>query len=124
MDTQAAAPATKPSSPSQRRQKTPRSCLLVRVQSEPKLDDARELETILVTSLRALFGEWEHHSCRIKVTRDGETMFRVECLQTSVAAVRAALTMVTPPAYLDSTLFRFDVVQVQSIAVGRTKTGI
>ena len=87
---------------------------------EPALDDARELETILVTSLRALFGEWEHHSCRIKVTRDGETMFRVECLYTSVPAVRAALTMITAPGYLDSKLFRMDVVEVQSITVRRS----
>ena len=122
MHTQTATLAINPTSPSQRRQKTHRSCLLVR--AEPSLDDAREVETILVTSLRALFGEWEHHSCRIKVTRDDDRMFRVECLPTSVAAVRAAFTMVTPPAYLDSILFRFDVVEVQSIDVGRTKTGV
>lgn len=83
---------------------------VLKVHVTPAVEDARELETILVTSLRALFGEWEHHSCQIKVQRVEESTFRVECLDSSVGAVRAALTMVTTPPYLDSTVYRLDVV--------------
>jgi hypothetical protein len=44
-----------------------------------------------------------------------EALLLVKCPTESVAAVRAALTMVTPPSYLASTVYRFDVVEVQRI---------
>lgn len=82
------------------------------MRSEPALDDARELETIVVTSLRALFGEWEPHSCQIKVKRTDLAQYHVECPESSLGAVRCALAMVSPPAYLASPIYRFDVIQI------------
>jgi RNase P/RNase MRP subunit POP5 len=85
------------------------------VKCEPPLDH-RELETILRTCLQALFGEWEAHSCAVTVARgedpNDRSVCRVHCPSTSVGSVRCALSMITAPAYLDSTIYRFDVVQV------------
>lgn len=56
---------------------------------------------------------------RSRRSRDESTLFEVTCLTESVDAVRAALTMVTPPPYLEKgvgeggvSLFRFDVLEV------------
>ena len=89
------------------------TCLTVHCQ--PSLD-YRELETILKTSLQAIFGDWEAHSCAVTVAR-GEgpyerSVCHVHCPSRSVAAIRCALSIVTAPAYLDSSIFRFDVVHV------------
>lgn len=91
------------------------SRVVLTVQSEPAVDDPRELETILVSSLRALFGEWEPHSCQIRVKRTKPTGFGVECPSSSEGAVRCALVMPTTPAYLSSTSYRFDVIQKKQI---------
>ena len=110
------------------------------VQTAPKINDPRELETILISSIRSLFGELEHHSCGISVVPYSEnddnlpnhveetslktsidrndssssssSMFIIHCHSDSLGAIRSALTMVTPPPYLSSKLFRFDVVRV------------
>ncbi len=92
---------------------TPYSNLLVR--TEPVITDPREMQTILLFSLRALWGTLERHSCQLSVSlADG--MQRVTCRTDSVPAVRAALTLVTPPPYLESTIYRFDVLQVENCA--------
>jgi RNase P/RNase MRP subunit POP5 len=91
---------------------------LVLIRSKPLISDPRELATILTFSLRSLFGEVEHHSCLLEVLLhpednnvDGATL-SVKCPTESVPAVRAALTMVSVPVYLSSTIYRFDVVKV------------
>jgi RNase P/RNase MRP subunit POP5 len=90
---------------------------LVLIRSTPLISDPRELATILTFSLRSLFGEVEHHSCLLEVLLhpednvDGATL-SVKCPTESVPAVRAALTMVSVPVYLSSTIYRFDVVKV------------
>ncbi len=93
---------------------------ILKVQTQPALNDARELETIIVTSLRALFGEWEPHSCQVKVKSKEVGLFHVECSHHSVGAVRAALTMITTPAYLDATIFRFDVMDMDNSSDQKT----
>lgn len=101
------------------------SVLIVR--SLPVIDDPKELHTILVFSLRHLWGDLESHSCDLKVRKhctttnetdasplQPETLLAVQCRSESVSAVRAALTFVTPPSYLNDTLYRFDVLDVQN----------
>jgi RNase P/RNase MRP subunit POP5 len=88
------------------------------IQVTPTIHDARELNTILVSSIRALFGELEHYSCDLKVKRavsEEKYSFVVECPSDSVAAVRSALSVVTPPPYLSSTIYRFDVLSVKAL---------
>jgi RNase P/RNase MRP subunit POP5 len=88
------------------------------VRTQPKMQDPREMKTILICSLRSLWGDFEPHSCTLDVENDStssEALLLVKCPTESVAAVRSALTMVTPPPYMDSTVYRFDVVEVQSI---------
>jgi RNase P/RNase MRP subunit POP5 len=84
------------------------------VQSEPRIDDPRELWTILQTSLKALFGDMEPHSYDLSVTKeDNSNLLLVNCRNESVAAVRAALTMATPPPYLESTVYCLDVISIR-----------
>jgi RNase P/RNase MRP subunit POP5 len=105
------------------------------VQSAPAIDDPRELQTILVSSLRGLFGDLETHSGRVRVGReeggpgdpDGERrppakrgeggpVLLVRCPIGSVPFVRAALAMATPPPYLDDRPYRIDVLRVVASA--------
>lgn len=86
----------------------------------PEMHDAREVNTILTSSLHALFGDFdgEYHACQSVVTNSksrAPSTFVVECPKESMTAVRAALTMVTPPPYLAGTVYRFDVKKVTSI---------
>jgi RNase P/RNase MRP subunit POP5 len=87
------------------------------IQSEPKVTDPRELQTILTGSLRALWGDLEPYSCLVEVEENvglNNAMLVVRCPNQMVDQVRAALTLVTPPPYLEGTVYRFDVVNVQS----------
>ena len=109
---------------------------LLFVEAKPPIKDPREFLTILTSSLRSLFGELEYHSCQLQVViRKGNVVLvegndrgsgsataepsskmmvmTVTCSTESVAAVRAALTMVTPPPYLSDSVYRFDVVKVE-----------
>ena len=85
------------------------------VRSTPPIQDLREATTIVITSLRALFGELEHYSCTMHLEqiheKDKNTLFVIKCPKQSVAAIRASLTMVTTPHYLDN-IYRFDVVEI------------
>lgn len=88
--------------------------------ASPEMHDAREVNTILASSLHALFGDFdgEHHACQAVVTNStvrAPSTFVVQCPKDSLAAVRAALTMVTPPPYLSGTVYRFDVKKVTSV---------
>ena len=101
------------------------------VQTMPAVTDPREMTTILTFSLRDLFGELEPHSCTIHVegpiskesslleenntsdkTPTSGALVIVKCPLESANQVRAAMTMISPPPYNETTLYRFDVLQV------------
>jgi RNase P/RNase MRP subunit POP5 len=93
------------------------------VSCSPKIDDPSELNTIIITSLRALFGELEMHSHGMLVKRtesgsfsnrdDTGVHFVVQCQKESAHAIQAALTMPTLPLYFDSKLvYRFDTIEL------------
>ena len=85
------------------------------IRSEPRVEDPREMHTILSFSLKDLWGDWEPHSCVLKIEsarQDDEVLMNLRCLTDSVGAIRAALTLVSPPSYLSSNLYRFDVLEV------------
>jgi hypothetical protein len=117
------------------------------VQTLPPINDPRELETIVISSLRGLWGELEIHSTQLRVSKDEEEeqddeddraanylesqdedgaavamrrktertgggLLHVHCPVTSVKAVHAALTLITPPPYLDDQPYRIDVVKI------------
>jgi RNase P/RNase MRP subunit POP5 len=98
---------------------------LIWVKSVPEVNDPREMKTILTFSLRSLWGDLESHSCDLSVEKvsNGDAGSRIDagnsnllvvrCRSDSVDAVRAALTLVTPPPYLEATLYQFDVVHIQ-----------
>ena len=87
---------------------------LLTIQCEPDIEDPREFQTILTSSLKSLWGDLEPHSCSLQVYKKNKNkQLIVRCLKESVDQVRAALTLVTPPPYLDSNIYRFDVVEVK-----------
>lgn len=114
----------------------PPSVAYLAVRSAPRIDDPRELQTILLTSLRALWGDLETHSHGVTVSKgsipdgcdddggggdyggsrsvDGTShLLFVKCPIGSVPAVRAALTMVTPPPYMEGAVYCLDVVSIR-----------
>ena len=96
------------------------------VRTFPRIDDPAEMTTILLFSLRGLWGDLEPYSSAVVVKKAPDHhglslgkntgLLIVECPLTQVQAVRAALTLVTPPPYLAETIFQFDVVDVQENA--------
>ena len=95
------------------------SFLLVR--SSPPVQDPRELQTILISSLASLFGHFQPHSssakvlsCRAVPGSDFEYDAVIQCDRSSADAVRAALTMCTPPPYLRATKYRFDCLKCEA----------
>lgn len=83
----------------------------------PSIQDPSEFTTILVSSLRSLFGEMECYSANVKVSkvadiRDDDYQFVVECDKQSKNAIRASLTMITTPKYLESNVYRFDAISL------------
>lgn len=97
--------------------KHPGKCQLA-IRAAPTMHDAREMNTILVSSIHALFGDFrgENYSYGLKVEKATNTdySFDIECPEKSVGAVRSALSIVTPPGYLSNTIYRFDVVHIAS----------
>lgn len=96
---------------------TSSSCLLVR--TTPVITDPAEMKTILHFSLRGLWGDLETFStdivvrdCRVHAGKERGLLI-VECPSKTVDQVRAALTFVSPPPYMDDTVFQFDVVDVE-----------
>jgi len=94
------------------------------VRTLPRIDDVGEMKTILLFSLRSLWGDLEPYSCDIVVRKAPQDhplnaehsksgVLIVECPSTSSKQVRAALTLVSPPPYLEDTLFQFDVIDIQ-----------
>ena len=89
-------------------------CAKLWVESTPLIHDARELQTILTTSLRALWGQLERYSATVQVESAIDDKLQcVQCPAVHVPQVQAALTLVTPPPYLEDTLYRFDVVKIE-----------
>jgi hypothetical protein len=121
-----------PSHPSAQKPQPRPSFAHLAVRSAPRIDDPRELQTILLTSLRALWGDMETYSHGVEVSRtallrpaDGDAdgddeskdgsdhLLFVKCPVESVPAVRAALTMVTPPPYMEDAVYCLDVVRIR-----------
>jgi RNase P/RNase MRP subunit POP5 len=82
------------------------------IEGKPIVSDPRELQTIVQFSLRSLFGEFEQHSVGMQVVENSGRQAIIKCQTNSVAFIRAALTCCTPPTYLESTHYRFDVLQI------------
>ena len=103
------------------------SQLLVRCTS-PVIHDPKELHTLVLFSLRHLFGDFESHSFGMIVEYgnieedvidtndfnnvDGTNIFSIRCATESVPAIRASLTIVTPPPFLEDKLYQIDVLKV------------
>lgn len=88
------------------------------MKESPTIQDPRELQTIMISSIRALFGDLEHYSYDLEIKKaapEDDFSFVVECPSDSVGAVRSALSMVTPPPYLDSNIYRFDVLGLTEV---------
>jgi RNase P/RNase MRP subunit POP5 len=102
--------------------KEKRNLVQIKVESSSdkgRVDDPRELATILQYSLRDLFGDLEPHSCQLDVVSDNQSgnngRFLVTCLEESAQAMRGALTWVTPPPYIETNIYRFDVLSVTKL---------
>lgn len=81
------------------------------VRPKPQLTDPKELQSILIFSLKDLWGEFEPYSYSTTITgTQTKGLFTIKCQSVHVAAVRAALTLSTRPPFLqDTQLFRFDI---------------
>lgn len=84
------------------------------IQSNPIISDPRELQTILLFSLKSLFGECEPHGCQVSVLETRGSFAILLCPNRDIDYVRAALTMCSPPAYLHPTIYHFDCVQIET----------
>ena len=81
------------------------------------------METILRFSLRGLWGDLEPFSSDVVVRHPDHAgkergLLLVECPSKTVNQVRAALTFVSPPPYMEDTVFQFDVLDVKEITNG------
>ena len=106
------------------------SKLVVRCISPAQLHDPKELHTLVVFSLRHLYGDFESHSYGMMVKTyndeadtaatyrrpasksDEANFFVIRCCTESVQAIRASLTIVTPPPFLEDTLYQLDVIKI------------
>lgn len=99
------------------------------VRTFPRIDDVGEMKTILLFSLRGLWGNLEPYSGEVIIRKPPEDhplnfedsrcgILIVDCPSTSAKQVRAALTLVSPPPYLDETVFQFDVIDVPKKSTG------
>ena len=91
----------------------------INVETTPPMADPKELTTILTFSLRDLFGDFEPHSCLLEISKGIEGTMIVKCPADSVKQVRSALTLVAPPSYIDTSHYRFDVVNVTAAVAER-----
>lgn len=87
------------------------------LQCTPEIKDSKEVHTILITSLRALFGDFENHSCHLTVgkMKGTSSCHKVGCRRDSVRFVRAALSMTYEPSYMTEKVYQFDVLQVSNL---------
>lgn len=93
------------------------------IQCHPTIADRRELETILLCSLKDLFGLFSDINNMVSVLDTNRNKALLRCHQSHVSSVRAALTFCSPPPYLvdqycsedgDDTdfVFAFDVLEI------------
>ena len=107
------------------------------IQSSPPIHDPRELNTIITTSLRSMFGDCQAHTIELRILKcrshsrsyhntigcidddddddDDLNEAIIECSNDSLPFIRAALTFPCPPSYID-TMYRFDFVKVDDKA--------
>jgi len=85
------------------------------IESKPRVDE-KELFTIITVSLRSLFGACQPH-CVVEIIDTKGRLAVVKCASSSLASVRASLTMPTPPPFMQNTIYRFDVLRVQNSAI-------
>ena len=90
------------------------------IRTTPAITDPRELDTIITSSLRSLFGDCQPHSCSVKECRpcsdrptQGHESYEaiIECPESSMEHVRAALTFSSTPSYLEGSIYRLDFIQ-------------
>lgn len=114
-----------------------KSKLILRCVS-PIIHDPKELHTLVLFSLRHLFGDLESHSYNmiveffdiyenkadadadlryaIDLCKDNDVpLFAIRCCAESVSAIRASLTIVTPPPFLEDALYQFDVIHIYNL---------
>ena len=105
------------------------------VLTTPAIHDPRELNTIISTSLRSMFGDCQSYEigltvveCRPCSTTTATATRRrrrqeedyssdsyeaiIQCPTESLPYVRAALTLSMPPTYLQENLYRFDFLEI------------
>ena len=99
------------------------------VHTTPAIKDPKELNTIISTSLRSMFGDCQSHAidllvlgcrpCSAKYNRSNSKRNSYEaiikCQTKSLPYVRAALTFPSPPVYLSDTLYCIDFVETAAI---------
>lgn len=108
--------------PKRQTQQSPSSLADLWISTTPLIRDPRELRTILTTSLRSLWGTLEPYSAVMRVGNDTQAenndknplaMLVVTCPAAHAPQIQAALSLVTPPPYLQDTLYRLDVVKME-----------
>ena len=91
------------------------------IRTTPAVKDKRELESIINTSLIKLFGDCQPYSCGFSViecrpcnsTNNRHSFDAViECPETSMEYVRAALTFSFVPSFLGGEVYRLDFVRL------------
>mmetsp|Transcript_24052 Transcript_24052/g.36698 ORF Transcript_24052/g.36698 Transcript_24052/m.36698 type:complete len:105 (-) Transcript_24052:560-874(-) len=96
-----------------------RICVVIR--TTPPVSDPRELNTIIVSSLRSLFGDSEPYSQGIAVLECRECSDPtiqeskeaiVECQTSSLDWMRAALTFSSTPSFLQGSVYRLEFLDI------------
>jgi hypothetical protein len=84
------------------------------IECSPALSDKRELETIIMSSLRSLFGVLDTSTATVIEIKGNKAI--IQCDSSCLASVRAALTWSTPPPYLQEQhkSFHFHVLMIGS----------
>lgn len=97
------------------------------VHTAPAIKDPRELNTIISTSIRSMFGDCQSHAtdllvlgcrpCSKKYNLSNSNSYEaiIKCQTKSLPYVRAALTFPSPPVYLSDTLYCIDFVETVAI---------
>ena len=93
------------------------------IRTTPAVKDKRELESIITTSLIRLFGDCQPYSCGFSVLEcrpSSDLSIRgqhpsydaiVECSESSMEYIRAALTFSSVPSFLEGEVYRLDFIQ-------------
>ena len=96
------------------------------IHTTPAIHDPRELNTIINTSVRSMFGDCQSHTIGLSVLKcrpsysssyeenENNNTYEaiIKCPSKSLPYVRAALTFPLPPSYLQDTLYRIDFIKI------------